>query len=110
MSTFDARAFTQTLLEAARNEIGNDEDLAKELSELEKDLEATLAALEMESDKRRANALGDDLVKFLPARKAAILSAARSRRSIYMAAALESALEIATQAALAVAKGFLGRA
>jgi hypothetical protein len=109
VSIFDAGTFTQAILEGARNEIGQDAELAKELSELEKDLEATLAALEIESDGRRALALRDDLVRFLPARKAAILSMVRSRRSIYMAAALESALEIATQGALAVAKAFLGR-
>jgi hypothetical protein len=110
VSVFDAATFAQVILQGARNEIGEDEELAQELGELEKDVEATLAALEIEADGRKASALKDDLARFLPARKAAILSAARSKRSVYMAAALETALEIATQGALAVAKAFVGRA
>ena len=111
MSTFDAEIFAQAVLADVQAVIDRaDEesaDVRVELSELRKDIEATLAALEVERDSRRARALRQDLETFLPARKAAILSAAESRFSAEIQAALENALALATRAAVVVAKAFV---
>jgi hypothetical protein len=111
MSTFDAEIFAQAALADARDALGkttaNAADVAIELQQLEQDIEATLAALEVEKDVRRAQALRQDLAQFLPARKAAILSAAASTESGEVQAALENALTLATRAAVIVAKAFV---
>jgi len=111
MSTFDAEIFAQTVLADARDVVDKNQDdsaeVRVELAQLRQDIEATLAALEVERDSRRARALRDDLEKFLPARKAAILSAAQSRFSSEVQAALENALSLATRAAVIVAKAFV---
>lgn len=111
MSDFDAEVFARELLGEARElvqDIGSEGAvLAKELVDLQRDVEATIAALESERDGRRAQNLRKDLETFLPARKAAILSAAESAASASVQAKLKEALGIATKAALVVAKAFL---
>lgn len=111
MSIFDAEIFAQAALADVRGLIAdqsaNATEVTTELTELEKDIEATLAALEVEKDGRRAHALRDDLEKFLPARKAAILSAAQSRFSSELQRALENALTLATRASVIVARAFV---
>ena len=111
MSTFDAEIFAQAALADVRglleSSAATTSDARGELQELQDDIEATLAALEVEKDGRRARALRDDLEHFLPARKAAILSAAQSKISGEVAAALENALTLATRAAVIVAKAFV---
>jgi len=111
VSTFDAEIFAQAVLADVNQVIDQaDEesaDVRVELSELRQDIEATLAALEVEKDSRRARALRQDLETFLPARKAAILSAAESRYSQEVRVALENALALAARAAVIVAKAFV---
>lgn len=111
MSSFDSEVFARELLGEAHGlvaELGNDgADVAVELFALRQDVEATLAALEVEKDGRRARALRDDLEQFLPARKSAILSAAASKASSDTQASLETALNIAMKAAVAVARAFV---
>jgi len=111
MSTFDAEIFAQAVLADVQDVLDKaDEesaDVRVELSELRKDIEATLAALEVERDSRRARALRQDMETFLPARKAAILSAAESGFSGEVRAALEDALALAARAAVVVAKAFV---
>src|SRR5438034_11694116 len=111
MSVFDAEIFAQAVLADVEEVIDKSDeesaDVRVELSELRKDIEATLAALEVERDGRRARGLRQDLETFLPARKAAILSAAESRFSGEVRAALETALSMATRAAVVVARAFV---
>ncbi|HZV02652.1 MAG TPA: hypothetical protein VFF73_38450 [Planctomycetota bacterium] len=111
MSTFDAEIFAQAVLADVQDVLDKAEeesaDVRVELSDLRNDIEATLSALEVERDNRRARALRQDLETFLPARKAAILSAAESRFSGEVRAALENALTVATRAAIVVAKAFV---
>src|SRR3954467_1392704 len=111
MSTFDAEIFAQAALADVRGLLTDSEhnsaELKQELQELQDDIEATLAAIEVEKDSRRARAPRDDLEKFLPARKAAILSAAQSWVGGELAQTLENALTLATRAAVIVAKAFV---
>jgi hypothetical protein len=111
MSTFDAEIFAQAVLADVGEVIEQAEedsaDVRVELAALRQDIEATLAALEVERDGRRARALRQDLETFLPARKAAILSAAASRYSKEIQEGLERALTLAARAALVVAKAFV---
>ena len=111
MSTFDAEIFAQVALADVRELIDeSSQDSAEvrvELAQLRQDMEATLAALEVERDARRARALRDDLERFLPARKAAILSAAESKFSSELKAALENTLTVAAKATVIVAKAFV---
>src|SRR5580698_5109780 len=111
MSTFDAEIFAQAALADVRDVLNKtattSADVQIELQQLEQDMEATLAALEVEKDGRRAQALRQDLAQFLPARKAAILSAAASAESSELQAALENALAVATRTAVIVAKAFV---
>jgi hypothetical protein len=113
MSTFDAEIFAQAALTDARDLLvttaTNGSQASAELDALQQDIEATLAALEVEKDGRRAQALRADLESFLPARKAAILSAATTRGSSEVDAALETALTLATRVAVIVAKSFVTR-
>lgn len=81
MSFFDAEVFARELTAGAKHilEEGDkrpDVDVTTPevaLNQLRLDIEATFAALEVEKDHRRANALRNDLSTFLPARKEAIL-------------------------------------
>ena len=111
MSTFDAEIFAQAALADVKAVLDStDEDSADvrvELAQLQQDIEATLAALEVERDERRARALRQDLEQFLPARKAAILSAAQSRFSSQIQSALEDALSLAARVAVVAAKAFV---
>jgi hypothetical protein len=111
MSTFDAEIFAQAALADVRDVLAKAQttsaDAQVELQQLEQDIEATLAALEIEKDGRRAMGLRKDLDEFLPARKAAILSAAASTESSELQAALENALALATRTAVIVAKAFV---
>jgi hypothetical protein len=111
VSTFDAEIFAQTALADVRELIDQGQqdsaEVRVELAQLRQDIEATLAALEVERDARRARALRDDLDRSLPARKAAILSAAESKFSSEVNAALENALTLATRVAVIVAKAFV---
>jgi hypothetical protein len=111
MSTFDAEIFAQAALSDVRELLASTAadtaDAQVELQALEQDIEATLAALEVEKDGRRAQALRQDLETFLPARKAAILSAAASVEAGNVQAALEKALTLATRVAVIAAKAFV---
>ncbi len=111
MSTFDAEIFAQAALAEVRGLVNESAcayaSLEAALKELQDDIEATLAALEVERDGRRARALREDLERFLPARKAAILSAAESRASKQFKEALEHALTLATRVTVIVAKAFV---
>lgn len=104
---FDAGVFAQEILAPAHQTTSNWlQGVVTELSELEKDIEATLAALEQETDHRRAAALVGDLAAFLSVRKASIMSNVRSGsgQSIYMAVELDAALWSAINGTLAAAK------
>lgn len=111
MSTFDAQVFARELLAEAAGLVSDGGEIALELRRdlrlLAEDIEATLAAIEVEKDSRRALALRQDLEQFMPARKAAILSTAASRASSDTQAALEAALTVAIKAAVAVARAFV---
>lgn len=107
MSVFDAHVFAVEILKGPRQITGQHVEITSELLELEKDIEATLAALEFEGDSRRARALKEDLEKFLPARKASLLAQARAGSSIYLVAALETALESVLTGTIATATAFL---
>lgn len=111
MSYFDAEIFAQAVLADAQDVVNKSDeesaDVLIELSEMRKDIEATLGALEIERDSRRAWALRQDLEIFLPARKAAILSAATLRFRPETWAALDRTLALATRTTLIVSKAFL---
>lgn len=111
MSAFDSKAFAQTILAEGRSLLGDTLDAVPELrarfAAFQADVEVTLAALEIERDSLRADSIREDLEHFLPARKAAIVSAARSHASADLMAALETALAIAVRAAVIVARAFV---
>lgn len=107
VSVFDAGVFAKKILEGVRRQSVEHEGLLEgEFGELEKDIEATLAALEFESDMRRARALKEDLDRFLPQRQAAILAIARKNYSVYMVAALETEITTLVKGTSAVAAAF----
>lgn len=115
MSTFDAEVFAKAVLADVCLVISEAEktcasftsfEVKHEVKELQDDIEATLAAIEIERDGRRARALRDDLEKFLPARKASILSCAQ-RSGCDLTSSLEAPLALATRAALIVARAFV---
>lgn len=111
MSTFEAGLYASAILAEARElvlDLGSEAGyLVAELQTFQLDVEATIAAMEAERDPRRLKALQEDLERFLPARKAAIMSAAESAASSSVQAALETALNVAVKAGLAIAKAFL---
>lgn len=110
MSTFDAEVFAVTVLVDVREILNSylrvPAETSMEVSELQQDIEATMMALEIERDGRRAQALRDDLVRFLPARKAAILASV-PHITVLHSTALSQALELACRATLIAAKAFI---
>src|SRR5438552_10381910 len=107
MSAFDSRIFAQAVVADVTPHVAHVIDravhLRAQLDALQTDVERTLNALQAEADVGRAAALRLDLEVFLPARKAAILSASKSRLTGDVQAAFEAALSTATRAVLVVA-------
>ena len=110
MSVFDARSFAHSILADVRIQLASilpdAPELRARLAAFQADVEVTLSALAVETDPERSNSLREDLERFLPARKAAIVSAARSRLAASFQASLEAALAIAVRAAVIVARAF----
>lgn len=108
MSTFDAEIFANAVTEDAERILRflNLEDEARvELIELRRDVEATMAALEIEKEPRRARALVHDLETFLPARRDKILYHLVACSSATIAD-LGRALVFTERATLAAARSF----
>lgn len=106
MSTFDAELFAQAVLYEAAVLLDKQVGARLELAELRKDIEATLAALEVERNGRRARALRDDLAAFLPGRCEAIVAAIRDQ-SLGEIKNVHDALILAQRATTIVAKAFV---
>jgi hypothetical protein len=108
MSVFDAEIFASAALADASKCVGEDPEAKNELLQMQQDIEATLAALEVEKDSRRARALRDDLETFLPARKAAIMAAdQRARPGWPKRQELDDALAFSIKVTLVTAKSFI---
>lgn len=110
MSTFDAEIFAHAVLEDVRRlmdeEGGDDLTARNELSAMRKDIEATLAALEIEKNGKRARALRQDLEVFLPVRRAAIIAAQRPYWGEQDDDEFCQALDLACRATVIIAKAF----
>jgi hypothetical protein len=113
MSSFDAKLFAESVLINARVVLRDArpeparfplEQLA--MQELQDTVEATLAALEVERDSRRACALMVDLEAELRRGKMAVLNSAKATLAIAHMLRLERALQLTIEAALIVARAF----
>jgi hypothetical protein len=82
-------------------------DMSRKISELEDDVAATVKALAETQNPGQAALLREDLDRFLPARKAAIMAQAISTGASDTQAAAEAALDVAIKIALAVGKAML---
>jgi len=117
MAEFDPKAFAKEVLKdiqkagkpALKEAFEDGKDAKKALDRYEKAVEDTFAALKVETDPVKITALQHDLEKVLPARKAAIISAAVTELSGDVMAFLETALDIAIKAAVVAAKAFVGK-
>ncbi len=72
-------------------------------------MQETLAAIAAEPQPRRLEALREDLELFLPARRASLVSLARSRAAGDAHAAFEAALDVALRAVVLVARAYVTR-
>jgi len=117
MSVFDAEIFAQAVLGDVRKVLDRLDEFGEEkkkpaLAEFlafQNDVEATLAALEVERDGRRARALRDDLAHFLPKRKEDLLAVACHTEHLRLGTFycdLEKAIDDAIRASEIVAKAF----
>lgn len=114
MSCFDAEIFAQAVMAGCFEVVDGSGWLAtsvrQELIATQNDIEATLAALEIERDGRRARALRDDLAQFLPLRKASVLaliSPSTQTMTQLEVANLERKIDMAIYAALVAGKAFV---
>jgi len=112
MTQLDAKVLLRTTAEevlrgakpALLDAVMGADDLRQGLLDLQQDTEATLAALQQETNPLRAAGLRDDLVLALPARKLALLAVAQTRLSSDAHAAFENALEIIVKVGVSIAK------
>ncbi len=114
-TTFDVKEFASLIVQPLREVLAaaltrsTDEVFAikRMLEELEGDVAATLTALEMAPNDRIRKLLRDDLEKFLPARRDALLALLATQASSDVQAAAQAALEVVVRAAVSVAKAFI---
>ena len=112
---FDFQRFTMATLESAAKSVRPEalqalqgsQKAAKALLALSDDTNATLVAIQSESDPKRLAGLQRDLETTLPARKAAILSAVESELASDAKAALDHILTVVIQAVVIAAKAFI---
>lgn len=103
MSIFDAEIFANAIV-AELTSLDLPQEAKDEIDQLKIDIEATLAALEVEKDNRRAKALRDDCAQFLPGRREAILISSKLTGGAHYE--LRRSLDIVTKATLIVARAF----
>lgn len=119
MGALDARSFADSIMSDARallSGVLNDApELRARLAAFQADVEVTISSLEIETDPEMSRAIREDLERFLPARKAAVVSAARARYASdfhllppnqTQIESLESALTFAIRASVIVARAF----
>ena len=81
--------------------------LAQKVREYEQDMAQVTEALQGETDPVLAAMLADDIERFLPARRAAIVAQAASLSGAFVEEVLLAALEIAQGIAFAVARAYV---
>lgn len=83
-------------------------DLARKLSDLEDDVAITVRTLQAETNPVKAALLREDLERFLPSRRAAILSQIASAGASDVEAAATVALDVGIKVAVSVARAMVG--
>lgn len=115
MSEFDPEVFAASLVQPVKDAVApfvavataEAKALIVEVESLESDVEATMAALQVERSVARAQALHRDLEMFLPARKDAIIAQAVALGATDLQGALEAVLTVVLKAAVIVGKSFI---
>lgn len=118
MARFDAAVFAQGLVTDALAEAlgfqadgsNVDGELASAVVRFERDVKATLEALEILTDARIVQLLHEDVQRFLPARRAALEAVIASRRSAEIQAQAKTILDVAVKATFAAARAFMAGA
>lgn len=115
MATFDAKAFGKALLaglkermpDEGRRALEDVKEAREALDELEKRIEATVSAMQSETDPERLKGLQDDLTGALYSSRKSIESVIASKLSGDLESAAKTALDVAIHVAITVGKSFL---
>jgi hypothetical protein len=114
-STFDALAFAKGLVQPARDLIaphlasfGDDAaEISAKLALIEQDVQLTIQAIILSNDVTMTRGLQEDLARFLPARRDAIMAIAAGKLASSTAATFDAVLAVVVKAAIIAAKAFL---
>lgn len=115
MASFDAKAFGKALIDGLKQRMPAEgkraledvKDARDALNELEKRVEATVAAMQGETDPERLKGLQDDFNGALYSSRKSIESVIASRLSGDLESAAKVALDVAIHVAVTVGKSFI---